>query len=42
MTEEMLMSIAAEGKTVFVREYLRHGYGKWEQVRSHYRYPPRL
>jgi hypothetical protein len=26
-----------EGIIVFVREYLRHRLGKWEQVRSHYR-----
>jgi len=29
------------GKTVSVRKYLRHRYGKWEQVRSHFRNPPR-
>jgi hypothetical protein len=32
----------ANGGLVFVREYLRHRYGKWEHVRSHYRNPPRL
>ena len=27
-------------KTVFVREYLRERFGKWETVTSHYRRPP--
>jgi hypothetical protein len=27
-------------KTVFVREYLRCRYGRWESVKSHHRRPP--
>lgn len=30
-----------DGKTVFVREYLRFRYGKWEDVASHFRNQPR-
>jgi hypothetical protein len=26
-----------EGIIVFVREYLRYRFGRWESVRSHYR-----
>jgi hypothetical protein len=29
-----------EGKTVFVREYLRFRLGAWETVVSHFRRPP--
>ncbi len=29
-----------DGKTVYVREYLRFRYGKWEDVASHFRKPP--
>lgn len=31
----------AEGRTVFVREYLRLRNGRWETVRSHFRRPRR-
>ena len=37
----MVAFVIAEEKTVFVREYLRHRFGKWERVRSHYRSWPR-
>jgi hypothetical protein len=30
-----------EGKTVYVRSYLRLRCGQWEQVRDHFRRPPR-
>jgi hypothetical protein len=32
--------VVAGEKTVFVREYLRCRYGKWEVVTSHFRRPP--
>ncbi len=35
------VSRSDEEKTVFVREYLRCRYGKWETVVSHFRRPPR-
>jgi hypothetical protein len=31
----------ANGGLVHVREYLRHRFGRWETVRSHYRNWPR-
>lgn len=36
----MGMFVTVGGKTVFVRDYLRHRFGRWEQVRSHLRKPP--
>lgn len=30
----------ADGKSVYVREYLRFRYGRWEEVTSHFRRPP--
>lgn len=32
---------AWDGKTVYVRSYVRVRYGKWETVVSHFRRPPR-
>lgn len=34
------LSTNYDGKTVFVREYLRERFGKWETVTCHYRSPP--
>jgi hypothetical protein len=36
-----MSTFAADGKTVFVRDYLRLRFGKWEHVSSHYRNRPR-
>jgi hypothetical protein len=33
--------VDAGEKTVYVREYLRFRYGKWEAITSHFRRPPR-
>lgn len=33
-------AVTTDGKTVFVREYLRLRHGKWEDVTSHFRKPP--
>jgi hypothetical protein len=32
-----MATFASGGFVVYVREYLRFRFGKWEQVRSHYR-----
>lgn len=37
----MFIMPAGVGLYVYVREYLRLRFGKWEQVRSHYRNWPR-
>lgn len=37
----MALHQTANGELVFVREYLRHRFGKWERVCSHYRNWPR-
>jgi hypothetical protein len=36
-----LLSQTDPGKVVFVNEYLRCRFGKWECVRPHFRRPPR-